>query len=85
MPKPMPKPRSEINRQNYERNKAKRQEAARLRQQGLRDSWKQAIAEWDHLNEWTEPPADWAATGLSQSAIDSAMLDPSTIDWDDAA
>ena len=79
----MPKTRSEINRANYLKNQSARQEAARLRQQTIRQGWRDCIAEWDRAHEWTEPPADWAATGLSQHAIESAMLNPADGDYDD--
>lgn len=79
----MPKSRAEINRQNYERNKAARQEKARLRMREIRQSWRQAMIEWDAAHEWSEPPADWACTGLSQSAISMAFTNPADMDWDE--
>lgn len=81
----MPKSRSQINRENYLRNKAARQEKARLRKRRIADSWRQAIADWDRMHEWSEPPADWEATGLSQHAIESALSDPADMDLDDVA
>lgn len=74
---PTAKSRSEINRQNYLRHKAARQEKARTRMREVRQGWRQAIAAWDEAHTWTEPPTDWQATGLSQWAVESALADPS--------
>ena len=80
----MPKTRSEINRQNYLRNRSQRQQKARERKRQVVQSWRAAIAQWDDMHAWTEPPADWEATGLSQHAIESALRNPADMNLDAA-
>jgi hypothetical protein len=70
------KTRAEINRQNYERSKIKRQEKARDRIRAIREGWRTALADWDRSHEWTEAPSDWPATGLGQWSVESALANP---------
>lgn len=68
------KTRQEINRENYRRSQAKRQDKARERMRQIRADWRTDLAAWDRSNELTEiPELALAASGLSEWSARSAL------------